>query len=173
VPIEIEIRPLRPEDDRSRFSCGEPDLDRYFEHYAGQNQFKFQLGVTYVAIVGDSILGYATVAASSITRESLPTRRLQKRLPAYPLPILRLARLGVDSRAQGMGIGKKLMRHVFALSVQQRDALGCIGVVTDAKPDARSYYETLGFVPLAGVREGALHGEPTPMFLPLARIPTE
>ena len=31
-------------------------------------------------------------------------------------------------------------------------------------------YEKLGFAPLEGVREGALHGEPTPMFLAMDTI---
>ena len=78
MPTEIEIRPLLKEDDRSRFSCGQPDLDRFFEHYAGQNQFKLGLAVTYVAIRGGEIFGYATVAAGSIERDSLPTKRLRK-----------------------------------------------------------------------------------------------
>jgi GNAT superfamily N-acetyltransferase len=93
-------------------------------------------------------------------------------MPAYPLPILRLARLGVDRTAQGSGIGRMLLRHVFELAVSQRDALGCVGVVTDAKPDAVAYYEKLGFVPLEGVREGSLHGGPTPMFLDVQIIAT-
>ena len=42
---------------------------------------------------------------------------------AYPLPVLRLARLGVDTRAQGCGIGKMLLRHVLRLAIEQRDAL--------------------------------------------------
>jgi hypothetical protein len=51
------------------------------------------------------------------------------------------------------------------LALEQRDHLGCVGVVTDAKTDAVPFYETLGFVALAGVREGLLAGEPLPMFL--------
>ncbi len=49
----VEIRPLRQEDDRSGFSCGQADLDRFFQHYAGQNQFKLHLAVSYVAVVDD------------------------------------------------------------------------------------------------------------------------
>ena len=49
----VEIRALARDDDRSDFSCGQPDLDRFFEHYAGQNQFKLHLAVTYVAVAGD------------------------------------------------------------------------------------------------------------------------
>jgi GNAT superfamily N-acetyltransferase len=170
VTKTVEIRPLTKEDDRSAFSCGQPDLDRFFEHYAGQNQFKLHLAVTYVAVAEAKIVGFATVAAGAIERGTLPKPRLRGRLPAYPLPVLRLARLGVDARAQGLGIGKALLRHVLRLAVDQRDRLGCIGVVTDAKPDAMGFYESLGFVPLVGVREGSLHSDPTPMFLAIGSI---
>jgi GNAT superfamily N-acetyltransferase len=166
----IEIRPLARDDDRSGFSCGQADLDRFFEHYAGQNQFKLHLAVTYVAVVEARIVGFATVAPSSMERANVPSARLRRRLPAYPLPVLRLARLGVDTRAQGLGIGKALLRQVLALAVEQRDRQGYVGVVTDAKPDAVRFYESLGFVPIDGVREGLLHREPLPMFLAIDTI---
>jgi len=47
---------------------------------------------------------------------------------------------------------------------------GCIGVVTDAKPDAIAFYERLGFTSLDGVREGQLHGGTAPMFLDIHSI---
>jgi len=165
VPKTIEIRPLVRDDDRSSFSCGHADLDRFFEHYAGQNQFELHLAVTYVAVVDKRLVGFATIAASSVERARVPSARLRKRLPAYPLPVLRLARLGVDTRAQGLGIGKALLRHVLALAVEQRDRFGCVAVVTDAKPESVSFYQSLGFVPVEGVREGLLHGDPLPMLL--------
>jgi GNAT superfamily N-acetyltransferase len=170
VARTIEIRPLARDDDRSGVSCGQADLDRFFEHYAGQNQFRLHLAVTYVALVEARIVGFATVAASSIERTGVPSARLRKRLPAYPLPVLRLARLGVDTRVQGLGIGKALLRHVLALAVEQCARIGCVGVVTDAKPEAVRFYQGLGFVPVEGVREGLLHGEPLPMFLAIDTI---
>jgi GNAT superfamily N-acetyltransferase len=170
VTRKIEIRPLRQEDDRSTFSCGQPDLDRFFAHYAGQNQFKLHLAVTYVARADDRILGFATVTVGSIERKNLPSKKLRRRLPGYPLPVLRLARLGVDKRTQGLGVGRALLRHVLTLAMNQRDSLGCIGVVTDAKPDAVAFYAQHGFEPLEGVHEGALHGDPKPLFLPLSAV---
>jgi GNAT superfamily N-acetyltransferase len=166
----VEIRALRKEDDRTGFSCGEADLDRFFQHYAGQNQFKLNIAVTYVAVADEQMVGFAAVAVGEIEREKVPSARLRKRLPAYPLPVLRLARLGVDQRAQGLGVGKALLRHVFDLALGQREKLGCVGVVTDAKPEAVGFYETLGFTALEGVRQGVLHGEQTPMFLPIGSI---
>lgn len=166
----VEIRPLAEDDNRIGFSCGQPDVDRFFQHYAGQNQFKLHLAVTYVAVIEAHIVGFATVAGSSIERASVPSLRLRKRLPAYPLPVLRLARLGVDTRAQGLGIGKALVRHVLALAVEQRDRFGCVGVVSDSAPEAAGFYQRLGFVSVQGVREGMLPGEPLPMFLAIDTI---
>jgi GNAT superfamily N-acetyltransferase len=170
VAKAVEIRLLTRDDDRSGFACGQADLDRFFEHYAGQNQFKLHLAATYVAVAEGPIVGFATVAPSSIERATIPSARLRKRLPSYPLPVLRLARLGVDVRAQGLGIGKALLRYVLGLAVEQRDHFGCVGVVTDAKPDAVRFYEGLGFYALEGVREGLLVSEPLPMFLGIETI---
>jgi GNAT superfamily N-acetyltransferase len=168
VAVELEIRPLLPDDDRSAFSCGQPELDRFFRHYAGQNQFRLHLAVTYVAAVEGRLLGFATVSVGSLERRTLPSARMRRRLPGYPLPVLRLARLALDRRAQGLGVGRALLRHVLDLALDQRESFGCIGVVTDAKPDAVAFYTRYGFEHLEGVREGALHGEATPLFLPLA-----
>jgi hypothetical protein len=58
-----------------------------------------------------------------------------------------------------------LLGHVLGLALEQRDRVGCIGIVTDAKADAVRFYEALGFVPLECIREGLLAGEPLPLFL--------
>ena len=55
----VELRPLARDDDRGGFSCGQANLDRFFEHYAGPNQFKLHLVVTYVAVVENALLGSA------------------------------------------------------------------------------------------------------------------
>ncbi len=67
-----EVRALRPEDDRTGFRSGDPDLDRFFRRFAGQNRFKHHLGVTYIAVEADTVLGFATVAAAQIEAMALP-----------------------------------------------------------------------------------------------------
>jgi GNAT superfamily N-acetyltransferase len=166
----VELRRLARDDDRADFSCGQSDLDRFFEHYAGQNQFKLHLAVTYVAVAEGRIAGFMTVAPCSIERASVPDARLRRRLPSYPLAALRVARLGVDVRAQGLGIGRALLRHGLRLALDQRERVGCIGVVTDAKPDAVAFYQSLGFTAVDGIIEGRLVGEPLPMFLGIETI---
>jgi predicted N-acetyltransferase YhbS len=96
---------------------------------------------------------------------------MRKKLPDYPLPILRLARLAVDRNAQGRAVGERLMRTVFSVAIELREKLGCVGVVVDAKPGAETYYSRHGFVELEVV-EGALEERPTPkpMFLSLSAV---
>jgi GNAT superfamily N-acetyltransferase len=166
----IEFRPLRESDDRTGFHSGDLDLDRFFSRYAGQNQFRHHVGSTHVAVEGGKILGYATVAAAHLEVEGL-TPALRKRFPRYPLPVLRLARLAVDASEQRRGIGSALLRHVLELALAMADLVGCVGVVVDAKPDAKAFYEKLGFAVLP-VLEGMSTARPMPptMFLPLEAI---
>lgn len=169
--MALEIRRLLQEDDRSDFRSGNVDLDRFFQRYAGQNQFRHHIGTTYVALEDGTIAGFVTVTPSEITVAELPVPRRRK-LPQYPLPVLRLARLAVDERARGRGIGSTLLRAVFVLAHRMADEFGCLGVVVDAKPEAIPFYEKLGFIDLEA-RAGHLgdRPEPRPMFLELGAIP--
>lgn len=163
----IEIRALTPQDDRSTFRSGDPDLDRFFIRFAGQNQFRHHLGVTYVAVDGGGILGFATVAAAQVEARDVPPDAATA-LPRYPLPVLRLARLAVSQEAGGRGIGQRLLRFVLALAHDMAGRMGCVGVVVDAKAGAVSFYERLGFLRM-NLDAGELGDRPvpTPMYLAL------
>jgi len=168
--VAIEIRPLRETDDRAVFRSGDSDLDGFLQRYAGQNQFRHHTGTTYVAVDGDMILGYATIAPGNIEGDAVPAASRRK-LPRYPLPVLRLARLAVDAAARNRGVGSALLRHVFLLALKLSEDYGCVGVVVDAKPDAAKFYSRVGFSQM-NVSEGGLESrpQPIPMFLPLALI---
>jgi len=168
--VAIEVRPLKETDDRTSFQSGDEQLDIFFRRFAGQNQFRHHIGATYVAVEGEAILGFATVTVGQIEIDSLPLN-LRRRLPDYPLPILRLARLAAQRDAQGKGVGEHLMRAVFTIAAELREKLGCVGVVVDAKPAAESYYSRYGFVALEVV-EGTLEERPIPkpMFLLVSAI---
>jgi GNAT superfamily N-acetyltransferase len=168
--VAVEVRLLRESDDRASFQSGDQQLNLFFRRYAGQNQFRHHIGSTYVAIESGAILGFATMTVGHIEIDKLPSA-LRKKLPDYPLPILRLARLAVATNTQGKGIGEHLMRAAFSVAIELRDKLGCVGVVVDAKPGAERYYTRFGFAEIE-VIEGALEDRPAPkpMFLPLSAI---
>jgi len=166
----MEIRALRPGDDRASFQSGDEALDRFFHRYAGQNQFRHYLGVTYVAVDGGRVLGFATVAPRHVDIEELP-ERTRKNLPRYPVPVLGLARLAVDQSARSTGLGSQLLRFVLKLAAKMAEEVGCAGVVVDAKPDAIEFYAKYGFTPLE-LLEGQSEARPRPtaMWLPIQAI---
>jgi hypothetical protein len=103
--VTFKVRRLEPTDDRSAFHSGNVDLDRFFLRYAGQNQFRHHIGTSYVAVDADGkIVGYATVSASEIAPEALEPEK-RKRVPKYPIPVLRLARLTWTNERRGEGLG--------------------------------------------------------------------
>ena len=166
----MEIRRLQPNDDRARFKSDDPDLDRFFRLYAGQNQFRHYVGVTYVAVEEGQVLGYLTVAPGEIEIDE-PPHTLRKRLPRYPLPVLRFARLAVDARVRGRGLGEQLLRFGLGLALTMAEDYGCLGVAVDAKPGAEPFYARYGFRAV-DVLEGASDARPRPtvMFLSTSEI---
>ncbi len=167
--MTVEIRVLRGDDNRQGFRSGDEALDLFFHRYAGQNQFRHHVGVTYVVVEEERILGFATVAAASLDADDLPGGR---RMPPYPLPVLRIARLAVGETEQGRGLGRALLRFCVEFAEKMRDELGCTGLVVDAKPGAVDFYGSFGFIEVAEVEGGAqIHPRPAMMFLPLASVP--
>ena len=145
----MEFRILRKEDDRSRFECGNVDLDTFFRRFAGQNQFRHQIGATYVLADESGLAAFVTVAAHSL---KLPDGQ-RGSLPDYQLPVLLIARLGVDKGRAGHGLGKRLLRECCTLAVEQSERFGCVGLATDAKADAVAFYRGFGFTPVADPTE--------------------
>ena len=166
----MEIRALRPSDDRRAFRSGDDALDRFLHRFAGQNQFRHHLGVTYVAVDGGTILGFATVAARHVDVEDLP-ESVRRKLPRYPVPVLGLARLAVDRLAQSSGMGAQLLRFVLMLAAKMADDVGCAGVLVDAKPGAVDFYARYGFKPIETLEgESDVRPRPTTMWLGMNAI---
>lgn len=141
--MELIIRSLQKEDDKNYFDCANDELNIFFKKYASQNQFKHYIGSTYIAMIGNIIVGFITINVSSIKIDDY--ENLDQKFPKYPLPILRISRLAVDKRFQNKGIGKELLKFVLNLSLQQKEQFGCIGVVVDAKKEAVDFYKQFGF----------------------------
>jgi len=168
--LPVEIRCLRKSDRRGDFSCGNIELDRFFHLYAGQNQFKHHIGVTYVAEIDQSIAGFITLASGEISIAKIP-EKLKKKLPDYPLPILRIARLAVDTNYTGFGLGRLLLKSVFQMAIDQKNKTGCVGVVVDAKKESVAFYQKLGFIrPKTDKGELFSHPVSCPMFLAINLI---
>jgi len=139
------VEKLRREHPVEGFDCGREGLNRYLSRYALQNQ---QAGAaqTYVGMVGEVIAGYYALAVGQVTLEDAP-ERLKKGLAKHPVPIMLLARLAVDRRWQGQGVGKALLQDAMQRTLEAADIAGIRAFAVHAKDEeARRFYEHFDFV---------------------------
>lgn len=144
IEFDGQIELLTALHDRRNFSCGEPALDEYLRRFARQHA-ESNISRTYVGANGERILGYYSLAMSAIRKEQLPEQH-QKRFPNFPVPVARLARLGVDQREQGKGMGKLLLMDALYRCYRLSAEIGSVGVVVDAKhARAQNFYRQFNF----------------------------
>jgi GNAT superfamily N-acetyltransferase len=132
--MAIIIRCLEESDEVGNFDCGNEPLNNYLKRHAWNNQEKSSIGVTYVAVdesAPRAVLGYFTLAMATVSREVFP-KKYVRGLPAYDLPLILLARLAVDRRFAGRGLGHALISEAFRISLRVADEVGCRCIVTDA-----------------------------------------
>lgn len=140
------VEKLRPEHSIEEFDCGREELNRYLIRFAWQNQ---QAGAaqTYLGLVGEAVIGYHTLAVGQVSREEAP-ERLIKGLARYPVPIMLLARLAVDRRWHGQGIGKALLKDAMQRTLQAADIAGIRALAVHAKDEeAQHFYQRFDFIP--------------------------
>lgn len=138
------IEPLRPGHDRRAFTCGVAALDEYLRRFARQHA-DANVSRTYVAVDDETICGFYSLAMSGIRRDNLPAEQV-RRLPNFPLPVARLARLAVATRHQGQGLGELLLADALQRCLRLASEIGMIGVVVDAKDErSRGWYERYEF----------------------------
>jgi len=88
-------------------------------------------------------VAYYAWCMASVAITQLP-ERLRRGAGRYPQPIALLARLGVDERHEGRGLGAALLLDVIARVACLGDAIGCRGLLVHAESaQARSFYEHL------------------------------
>ena len=145
----MEFSVLNPKyHNRKDFDCGVEALNRYLKQMAGQDQ-KRSLSKVYVLTEGESIIGYYSLSAHSVSRENLPEGI---KLGGYQdIPFLLLGRLAVDKKYQGQGLGDALIFHAFKTTQEAAEKVGILGIIVDAKDEnAAGFYEGFGFVRLQG-----------------------
>jgi GNAT superfamily N-acetyltransferase len=84
-------------------------------------------------------------------RASIGRSRKAERLPRFPIPAVLLARLAVDERVQGQGLGSFLLEEALGLTLQlaRSGPVAFRLLVTDAiDKDAARLYERFGLAPL-------------------------
>jgi len=144
--------------DLKTFDCGKPDMDTFLSRFAFKHS-KLGLSSTWVLVkeqnsknnvkqekqrAKSEVIAYYTLAASTVIKSGIPT---DKSLPHYPIPVVLLARLAVDQKYQGKGLGSKILvtaiRHAVELTDRGLPAYGLVLDVLD--DDALKFYQCFDF----------------------------
>jgi len=101
---------------------------------------------TFVLTNSGNVIGYFSLTMGSVLRADAPAK-LVRGLPAYPLRMVLLARLAVDRREQGSGLGGLLLTEALRKAVTAGEAAAARLVVVDAIDDtAVDFYRRRGFI---------------------------
>ncbi|WP_028839298.1 GNAT family N-acetyltransferase [Thermomonas fusca] len=140
----VAPEPLAPKHHVSGFACGEPVLDDWLKRRAMANQASGASRTFVVADARHSVLGYYAVAAGAVSH-ALATGGVRRNMPD-PVPVLMLARLAVDQRAQGIKLGSSLLQDAVnrALTVAQNTGVRAL-LVHALHERAQRFYQHYGF----------------------------
>jgi GNAT superfamily N-acetyltransferase len=135
--------------DASGFDSGNGPLDRWLVRYAGQNERR-DATRTFVASRERSVYGYYTLVAGQLEHLDA-TPQVRKGLSRhFPIPVAILARLAVDARHQGHGIGASLLNDALSRVVRASEEVAVRAVVVHAIDDsAAAFYEHFGLQTLS------------------------
>ncbi len=88
------------------------------------------------------------MSSGQIEFGDLPSE-LKKKLPRYPIPIMRIGRLAVDRSVSGQGIGEALLVDALQRALDASEKIGIFAIIVDAKNEsAKSFYKKYGFIEL-------------------------
>ena len=146
--------PIAKKHDRDVFDCGEEPLNEFLRMYARKSH---ELGGAKTFLAIDNA-DNRTVLGFYRTPEIV-----RRRLARHDVPGFRLARLAVDRKAQGQGLGSQLLLAAGRRCLLAAEQVGGVALVIDAKNDrVAAWYASFGAVPLLDA--------PLTLMLPLATI---
>lgn len=126
------------------FDCGEAALDRWLKRRAMANQMSNASRTFVVADQNGHVYGYYAMAAGAVARQ-MATGTVRRNMPD-PVPVLVLARLAVDRRAQGMKLGASLLQDAVNRAVAVSPHAGVRALLVHAlNGRAKKFYEHYGF----------------------------
>ena len=140
------IEKLRQDHDLDHFDCGKEDLNRFLRLRAWSSQ-QANSAQTYVLAKDLRVFGYYSLAASSVSFDAA-TGRVKKGQARHPVPVILLARLAVDLKAQRQGVGAALLKDALIRTATAASTVGARALLVHAQDsDAKTFYENFGFEP--------------------------
>jgi GNAT superfamily N-acetyltransferase len=136
--------PLTNDHDVESFDCGRDSITTWLRDYALASQ-RGESARVYVVHRAGRVVGYYALAAASVEKAEAPTR-VGRGLPSQSIPVVLLARLGVDTTEQGTGLGRALVKDALLRTARAADQIGARALLVHAlDEDVIPFYEQWDF----------------------------
>ncbi|MEJ7894686.1 MAG: GNAT family N-acetyltransferase [Solirubrobacteraceae bacterium] len=136
--------------DVSDFQSDHEQLDRWLRHSAGQSQRRDAARTFVITGERDSVSGYYTTVVGELDHEGARDDVRRGMSKQFPIPVALVARLAVDRRSQGCGLGALLLSDAALRILAAAENVAIRAVVVHAIDDrAAAFYRHFGFKPLA------------------------
>lgn len=143
--------PLAGEHLLDGFSSGKPVLDDWLRDMALYNQNQGYSRTFVIADESNAVVGYHSLCAGMISRNDAPRQVKGTQAPAQ-IPVALLARLAVDEKHQGKGLGAALLENALLSVVSAAQAVAFRAVMVHAlDKEAETFYRKFGFVDAKGI----------------------
>jgi hypothetical protein len=144
TPAYTRPEPVRDDHVLDGFECRSSEQTLWLRRYARQS---VAVGTTRVFVVTEvsslAVVAYYGWCMAQLHASDTPPR-LRKGGGRYPQPVALLARLGVDVRHEGRGLGAGLLQDVFLRLFVLSKEIGCRALLIHAESgDARDFYRHL------------------------------
>jgi GNAT superfamily N-acetyltransferase len=148
-PLSV-VELLRSEHRLDEFDCGKhASLTEWLKRLARMNQASGDTR-TYVVHRELAVAGYYSLAPGSISRKEA-TARATKSAPD-PIPVVLLARLAVDRREQGQGLGPALLKDALQRAYAGAEIIGGRAILVHAiDTEAAGFYKKYEFETCPGL----------------------
>lgn len=136
--------PLGPHHRLEGFDCGKPSLNDWLQRHARQAQSSGS-AKTFVVAEDGRVAGYFSLTVGQVDTLEAP-ERLRKGMGLYPIPVVILARLAVDQRDRGRGLGVGMLKDAIRRTLVIAEQAGIRALLTQPiDEDAARFYRRFGF----------------------------
>lgn len=126
------------------FDCGKPTLNDWLLRHARQAQGGGSAR-TFVACESNRAAGYFSLTVGQVDTLDAP-ERVRKGMGQYAIPVVILARLAVDKRDHGRGIGTGLLKDAIRRTLLIAEQAGIRALLTHPlDEEAAQFYRRFGF----------------------------
>ena len=136
--------PLKSSHAVTTFDCGKPGLNDWLVRHAMQAEGSGS-AKTFVVLAGSRVAAYFSLAVGQFDVLDAP-ERMRKGMGSYPIPVVLLARLAVDTQDHGRGLGIGLLQDAIRRTISVADHAGVLAMLTHPIDDEASrFYQRFGF----------------------------